>query len=130
MDYGSLQQLYNFKELEGQMARWLEAIQEFDFDIVHHKGRLNSDADALSRAPCEQCRQEPLHHQDYQTSLVATTVIAVQLDDHIAQLQSEDPVLDVSYTSCCYGKMFFSADFLPLLATVYVTSWWSLNHCM
>ena len=73
------------------MARWLEAIQEFDFDIVHHKWRLNSDADALSRAPCEQCGQEPLHHL---TSLVATTVIAVQLDDHIAQLQSKDPVLE------------------------------------
>ncbi len=34
-DHGSLTWLRNFKEPEGQMARWLEQLQEYDFSIVH-----------------------------------------------------------------------------------------------
>ena len=34
-DHGSLQWLYNFREPEGQMARWLELVQEFDFEVIH-----------------------------------------------------------------------------------------------
>ena len=39
-DHGSLQWLKKFKEPEGQVARWLEALQEIDFEIVHHRGKL------------------------------------------------------------------------------------------
>ena len=33
-DHGSL----NFKKPEGQLARWLERLQELDFEIVHRRG--------------------------------------------------------------------------------------------
>ena len=48
-DHGSLQWLYNFREPEGQMARWLELLQEFDFEVIHRSGRCHTNADALSR---------------------------------------------------------------------------------
>ena len=48
-DHGSLQWLRNFKEPEGQVARWLEALQEFDFEIIHCRGQLQSNANTLSR---------------------------------------------------------------------------------
>ena len=48
-DHSSLQWLYNFKEPEGQTARWLESLQEFDFEVIHRSGRNHSNADALSR---------------------------------------------------------------------------------
>ena len=32
-DHGSLRWLFNFKEPEGQVARWIEALSTFDFDI-------------------------------------------------------------------------------------------------
>ena len=38
-DHSSLTWLYNFKEPEGQLARWLEQLEEYDFDIVHQKGK-------------------------------------------------------------------------------------------
>ena len=51
-DHGSLTWLKNFKEPEGQMARWLERLQEFDFTIVHRRGKKYTNADSLSRLPC------------------------------------------------------------------------------
>ena len=34
------------------MARWLEQLEEYDFDIVHRPGKLHGNADALSHLPC------------------------------------------------------------------------------
>ena len=50
-DHSSLQWLRNFKEPEGQLACWLEQLEEYDFDIVHRQGKLHTNADALSRIP-------------------------------------------------------------------------------
>ena len=38
-DHGSLVWLKNFKEPEGQLARWLERLQQYDFTIIHRRGR-------------------------------------------------------------------------------------------
>ena len=38
-DHGSLSWLQSFKEPEGQLARWLEKLQEFHFRIVHRQGK-------------------------------------------------------------------------------------------
>ena len=54
-DHGSLRWLYNFKEPEGQVARWIERLNTFDFEIEHRPGRKHENADALSRHPCVQC---------------------------------------------------------------------------
>ena len=50
-DHGSLQWLHSVKEPEGQLARWLERLQEYDFEIQHRKGSQHLNADALSRHP-------------------------------------------------------------------------------
>ena len=51
-DHSALQWLRSFKEPEGQVARWLELLQEFDFVVYHRKGQLHQNADSLSRRPC------------------------------------------------------------------------------
>ncbi|XP_053378575.1 uncharacterized protein LOC128548173 [Mercenaria mercenaria] len=51
-DHGALRWLTNFKHPEGQIARWLEVLSIYDFDIKHRPGRVHSNADALSRRPC------------------------------------------------------------------------------
>lgn len=51
-DHGSLRWLFNFKNPEGQLARWLETLATYDFKIEHRAGRIHSNADALSRRPC------------------------------------------------------------------------------
>ena len=46
-DHGSLVWRKNFKEPEGQLARWLERLQQYDFTIIHRQGRKHCNADAL-----------------------------------------------------------------------------------
>ena len=53
-DHASLQWLLNFKNLEGQVARWLDKLQTYDFCIVYRTGRNNQNADVLSRRPWKQ----------------------------------------------------------------------------
>ena len=39
------------------MARWLHTLHQFQFTIVHRAGREHGNADGLSRAPTDPCRQ-------------------------------------------------------------------------
>jgi len=54
-DHGALQYLFNFKDPQGQMARWLQVLDTYTFDIEHRAGKKHSNADAMSRGPCKQC---------------------------------------------------------------------------
>ncbi|KRX74111.1 Retrovirus-related Pol polyprotein from transposon 17.6 [Trichinella sp. T6] len=54
-DHNSLKWLRNFWEPEGQVARWLEKLAEFDFEVVHRPGKKHKNADALSRRACRDC---------------------------------------------------------------------------
>ena len=50
-DHSALQWLRTFKEPVGQVARWIERLAEYDFDILHRPGIKHGNADALSRYP-------------------------------------------------------------------------------
>ncbi|MCG8046017.1 MAG: RNase H-like domain-containing protein, partial [Candidatus Thiodiazotropha endolucinida] len=54
-DHGSLRWIMNFKNPEGQVARWLEILSAYDMKIEHRAGRLHTNADGLSRKVCKQC---------------------------------------------------------------------------
>ncbi|KAK3742155.1 hypothetical protein QZH41_007827 [Actinostola sp. cb2023] len=55
-DHGALRWLINFKNPEGQLARWLELLGTYDMKIEHRSGSKHANADALSRRPCEDCK--------------------------------------------------------------------------
>lgn len=52
-DYISLKWLMSFKDTEGQLARWLERLQRYQFEIIYRKGQSHGNADGLSRRLCE-----------------------------------------------------------------------------
>ncbi|KAL0158975.1 hypothetical protein M9458_047051, partial [Cirrhinus mrigala] len=52
-DHNSLTWLFRFKHPEGQLARWLEELCQYDFDIEHRAGKHHSNADAMSRCSGE-----------------------------------------------------------------------------
>ena len=96
-DHGSLTWLKNFKEPEGQLARWLERLQELDFHIVHRRGRAHTNADALSRLPCRQCGRDshmtppPAEHE-----VVAANILQPLQDatyENLRGAQLADPIL-------------------------------------
>jgi dUTPase len=49
-DSSALKHLVTMKEPTGIMARWLEEVQQYEFTVFHKPGKLNLNADALSRA--------------------------------------------------------------------------------
>ena len=53
-DRGSLRWLLNFRNPEGQVARWIQVLGEYDYEVVHRRGRAHGNADGLSRRPCKQ----------------------------------------------------------------------------
>ena len=54
-DHSSLKWLMNFKNPEGQIARWIETLSSYDMKVEHRPGRLHNNADGVSRIPCHQC---------------------------------------------------------------------------
>lgn len=91
-DHGSLAWLRNFKEPEGQLARWLERLQEFDFEIEHRRGRKHTNADALSRLPCHQCGRES--HDTEQMVVAATVMLPLDCPPQdLRQAQLEDATM-------------------------------------
>ena len=54
-DHASLRWVTQFKEPEGQVARWLEELSSYDFQVEHRPGKNHGNADGLSRIPCRQC---------------------------------------------------------------------------
>ena len=58
MDHGALIYLLSFRHPQGQMARWLQVLDTFDFEIEHRAGKRYRNTDAMSRGPCKQCGDE------------------------------------------------------------------------
>jgi len=95
-DHSSLQWLQNFREPEGQLARWLEQLQEYDFTIVHHAGGKHSNADAMSRRPsgCDQTTVD-CNNPDNHPVAVAQNVNedTVETTDEMYTFQINDAVI-------------------------------------
>ena len=96
-DHSSLQWLMNFRDPEGQWARWLQRIQEYDFKILHRPGKKHSNADGLSRRPCDckacqraiRCEKGESSADTCCETLRQVTVLPVALADS----QQKDPDL-------------------------------------
>ena len=50
-DYNPLTALNGLKDVGERLARWMIFLQQFSFQIKYKPGKVNSDADALSRLP-------------------------------------------------------------------------------
>lgn len=90
-DHAPLQWL-SAQKMEGMLCRWALAMQEYDFQIVHRKGSLNTNADALSClhiSPCAVTLAIPNYYpSDIQTAQQQDTTISKVLQ---AKLHSSTP---------------------------------------
>ncbi|GBN18478.1 hypothetical protein AVEN_206311-1, partial [Araneus ventricosus] len=82
-------------EPEGQIARWIQRLQEYDFEIQHRKGTSHGNADALSRRPCKesckQCTKKFGMERDISVKVLTTTTVDPWSSCEIQKAQLEDP---------------------------------------
>ncbi|CAH3973768.1 unnamed protein product [Pieris brassicae] len=50
-DHKPLKWLFNHKDPSSKLQRWRLKLEEYDYEIIYKKGKINSTADALSRYP-------------------------------------------------------------------------------
>ncbi|KRX76089.1 Transposon Tf2-9 polyprotein [Trichinella sp. T6] len=84
-DHNSLRWLRNCREPEGQVARWLEQLAEYQFDVVHRPGKQHGNADALSRQSCKQCGMGS------PCQAISLNAISCGRENMIKQWQEDDP---------------------------------------
>eukprot|EP00731_Ephydatia_muelleri_P015802 Em0009g226a len=89
-DHGSLVWVRHFKEPEGQLARWLERLEEYDFTVIHRRGSQHSNADALSPGPCavtdmhfQTCSTEEMRHYSHRTQSFGKFTIPFEIEDSL-----------------------------------------------
>ena len=97
-DHSALQWLLSFRHPEGQVARWLEGLQQYDFTVEHRAGTKHGNADALSRQPCllEVCKH----------------------CDRLDSLRTPPMMTKTELPECRSRSEQTSHEFLPLVATL------------
>lgn len=125
-DHSSLRWLTNFKEPEGQLARWIERLAQYDFVIIHRPGVRHGNADALSRRPCVDCAHCQRKEMEAQTANMNLTVVDTvnwKLE------QSLDPDLSFLMSYLVNGTKPDRLAVLPLSPAVksYWAQWESLS---
>ena len=107
-DHAALQWLRRVSEPIGQQARWLEQLEEYDFDVVHRAGAKHGNADAMTRKPCDRprcCRRDQnavsssVDPENWVVAVIRTDDDTVELPsihshwdaDVLAQAQTTDP---------------------------------------
>ena len=107
-DHAALQWLKKTPEPIGQQARWLEILEEFDYEVQHRPGTQHTNADALSRRTSAvhtsaQQREAASRHSALDTTDPAPTADSVSPNDsdavNWAALQKDDPYVGEVYQS-------------------------------
>ncbi|XP_037870373.1 uncharacterized protein LOC119629252 [Bombyx mori] len=108
-DHRPLKWLFNHKDPSSKMQRWRLKLEEFDYEIIYRKGKLNSAADALSRYPVnpiipsessdETLNPEPLspdeNHDNLPFSPITLEDLTVNLPAISDQDSNELPCIDL-----------------------------------
>eukprot|EP00731_Ephydatia_muelleri_P009168 Em0004g1506a len=104
-DHGSLVWIRNFKEPEGQLARWLERLQEYNFTVVHRQGLRHCNADALSRVPCRQCgRDEDIESENTVMVGVVSNPFQKYTPAEMRQMQLDDSTIQPVHCAVSCGQ--------------------------
>lgn len=67
-DHRPLKWLFNHTDPSSKLQRWRLQLQEFEYEIIYRKGKLNSAADALSRYPVNPVN--PVQDDNINTELI------------------------------------------------------------
>ena len=79
-DSACMKHLQTMERPKGLAGRWLDELQSYSFDVVHRPGRLNRNADNLSRSDHlpDPTPEDVKEHQEYVNALTRTEVKVAQ----------------------------------------------------
>ena len=94
-DHGALVWLQKFKDPEGQVARWVQKLQEYHFTVKHRPGKSHNNADAMSRIPCKQCGIIPADEALALAAVVPTDLasLSAHSPEELRTAQIDDPLI-------------------------------------
>ena len=87
-DHNALVWLMKKQQLPPRLARWVLTLQEFDLDYNYKKGKLNQDADALSRNPVDEPEMVNALEDRAAVPITAPTCFTVE---NLRKAQTTDP---------------------------------------
>nr|VZI11331.1 unnamed protein product [Spirometra erinaceieuropaei] len=99
-DHKALQWLQKIKDAEGQLARWQEVLQQFDFSFHFRPEKKHANADAMSRRPADTGDKLPTEDSHFITALT----ISEPTRHHWAIAQSTDPDTAIVYDHQLNGR--------------------------
>ena len=124
-DHASLAWLIRTPHPTNQLARWLELLSEFNFELIHRKGLKHNNADGLSRQECKDCKQcsrmfrleERSDEQLIQQTSVSSLADMQKCDDEVGPVYrhvvSQEPI-DISLHSSQTKKLLELKDKLSV----------------
>ena len=127
-DHQLLKWLRSFKEPEGQVARWLEALAEYDFEVVHRPGRQHMNADGLTRQHCQQCGQQcnaavtATSQQQEAEAVLSVENWPSWEPEELGKQQGDDPDVNKAFISTREGAW---PDSIPLAESQVFQSLWA-----
>ena len=117
-DHNSLIWLLSFRNIQGQLARWIEELAQYDMEVQHRPGKKHSNADVLSRLPdplpycpnylsgctlsalpcggcsfCSRAEKQWKHFEECVDDILPIAVREIRLEEHgetIETLEEED----------------------------------------
>ena len=150
-DHSALQWLKTLKDPEGQLARWLGRLGQYDYKVQHRPGVKHTNADSLSRRPCDTaCKHCQRKEEDSdvccrsaQTSNPADDGADLDLTDikveqrqdtdlapiirHLAQGTKQPEWVEVTSTSAVTKRYWAQWDMLQLSDGVLRRRWESVD---
>lgn len=94
-DHQAIRWLFNMKEPKSRIARWIECLSEFNFEIEHRSGVKHGNADGMSRCPnpwdCTCKNFESLRCGPCKKCLRKTELMNGELPDVQHDVESESP---------------------------------------
>ena len=127
-DHQALKWLFSLKEPKSRIARWIEVLSAYDFEVEFRPGHKHGNADAMSRCPnprechcddssddevlrCGPCRKCYKRSCDMQSSLIHPEVVSRVVRDHSWKQAWDAPILKLLW---CKGRKLWHSLLMTL----------------
>lgn len=77
------------------MARWIQELGTYEFQVIHCRGKHHSNANGLSRVPCKQCGRMDEMGVEGPPGLVATVLWGAEGWSDVIQCQARDSCISL-----------------------------------